>query len=150
MADAFTIPASTLPAVPQTSQITQDLFGKDILFTDDFQLTAGGDYVTISDEANLKKAIYRRLLTRPGEYRFRPEYGAGLATYAKKGLNLAILDNLRQLVLNQLAQEKRIESVDEVTVQETTIGGVPAVKVYVRVRALGRVLSFEPYTFVKE
>ena len=47
-----------------------DLYGKDIRFDgSDFTITAQSDYATVEGIENVRLALYRRLVTRPGEYR---------------------------------------------------------------------------------
>jgi phage baseplate assembly protein W len=141
-----------VPTAPVSAgdDATRDLFGKDILFLDDFQMTGAGDYALVEGKENLRRAIYRRLLTRPGEYMFRPDYGAGLATFVKRVMTQANLDTMRQLIIDQLARDPRIESVLEVSVSSTLHGQSPVVKVYVKARVLGQEHRFEPLSFTEE
>jgi phage baseplate assembly protein W len=126
-------------------------FGVDILFTDDFQVTGSGDYALVEGEENLRRGIYRRLMTRQGDFRARPEYGAGTQSYVKKTASRANLDALRQRATEQLRLDPRIESVEEMSLELSQVGlGGAKLKVYAKVRARGRELQLEPLQFTEE
>jgi phage baseplate assembly protein W len=147
---SYTLPAAAAaPAPPPIDETAKDLFGYDIYFKKDFQLTPGGDYLRVGGKDNLKAAIYRRLMTRPGEYRFRPEYGCGLQDFVKKKPSTSNLDALKQRIIEQLLQDTRISEV-AVDITHETIQDVPTLKVYVKVTAGGNPLTFEPFVFAQE
>lgn len=127
-------------SAPDETEI--DFFGVDLLFTDDLQLTASSDYATIEGYDALRQAIRIRLMTAPGEYAIRPEFGCGLSRWVKRRATQAERDSLRQTVIDQLSQEERIQKVEEVTVESFTKGTINGVKISVRVLALGRENSF--------
>lgn len=130
-----------------------DPFGVDILFTDRKQLSAAGDYITIGGRENLRLAIYRRLDTNPGEYKLRPQYGAGLRSYVKKPRTKAILDEARGRCLEQIAREKRIQLVTALELNPADLpspsGPVPAIIVQLGVRSAGQEIRFQPMTFTE-
>ena len=128
--------------------MSDDIFGRDILFTDDFVTTTSGDYVTVGGEANLNRAIYRRLLTRPGGFKFRPEYGAGVQDWVKKRMTTSERNALRQRIIEQLAQEKRIDDVVEVLVEQQSNPALIVVRV--KIKTAGRELRFQPFEFSEE
>lgn len=144
------LPVAPPPLIP-VDEGTRDLFGYDILFTNgDLQVSpSGGDYIRIGGLDNLKAAIYRRLITRPGEFRFRPSYGAGVQTFVKKAMSQANLDALRNRIIDQLSQDTRITAIDA-AVSQVTINGQMVVKVIVKVTAGGNTQTFEPFTFAEE
>jgi phage baseplate assembly protein W len=147
---SYTLPAVTSSATtpPPIDEVAKDLFGYDIFFKRDFQITASGDYLRVGGRENLKAAIYRRLLTRPGEYRFRPTYGVGIQDYVKKKPTSSVLDALKQRITEQLLQDPRISEV-LVELAYETIQEVSVLKVYVRVTTGGTPLTFEPFTFAE-
>jgi phage baseplate assembly protein W len=151
MSFSWTLPAYTaLPSPVPSDEGTRDLFGYDILFKDgDLPLTRGGDYIRVGGLDNLRAAIYRRLITRPGEFRYRPSYGVGVGMYVKKVRSQAVLDSLRTKIIDQLSQDKRIDAVDVATSTET-VGGVSVLRVVVKVTAGGQDKTFEPFTFAEE
>jgi phage baseplate assembly protein W len=142
----FTLPAPVAPNLVPVDQGVRDVYGYDIAFKQGFQLTAGGDYVRLGGVDNVKAAIYRRLITRPGEYRFRPGYGVGIQDFVKKPPTTALLDQLRQRIIDQLTLDQRIAQVD-VTVESATVQDTPVVKVLVTAVVGGGLVRFEPLNF---
>lgn len=129
------------------SATTLDSYGRDVLFVDDFQTTAKGDYATVDAFENLRRAVLRRLLVRPGEYKLNPNYGVGVTTYVKRAQTKANLDLLRHAVVDQLSRERRIEKVLSVDVTATFFGNQPGVIIAVRCLAIGRSVEFSPLSF---
>lgn len=147
---SFTLPTPvSLPAIAPIVEATRDVYGYDVGFRSDFLITAGGDYVRVGGVENVKQAIYRRLITRPGEFRFRPTYGVGIQDFVKKPPTKAVLDTLRQRIVDQLSLDVRLAEVD-VTVASDTVQGVAVIKVYVKAVVGGGLIRFEPLTFAKE
>lgn len=150
MTFSWTLPALTFPPSPvPVDEGQRDLFGCDIRFDGDFIVTAGGDYALVTGKDNLRLAILRRLITKPGEFRFRPDYGVGIQTFVKKQLTQSLKDSLRQRIIDQLSQDRRINSVD-VTLEQVTVQGKPVLKVYVKAVAGGEARTFEPFTFAED
>ncbi|HEY6018423.1 MAG TPA: GPW/gp25 family protein [Candidatus Paceibacterota bacterium] len=130
----------------QTAAETEiDLFGTDLYFSDDLQLTSTGDYSTVEGQDALKQAIKIRLITAPGEYAVHPEFGCGVTRWVKKRMSQADMDNLRQTIIDQMSKEPRIQKVNDVAVDLLTTG--TGVKITVRVTALGREQSFATNVF---
>ena len=144
----WTGPDPIAPINTPLSEGESDLFGEDIYFSDDFQETAGGDYVVTTGQETVRQAIYRRLLVRPGEFRVRPEYGVGVSLFVKKGVTQSTIDDLGQRIVEQLTQETRIDRLVEVTVTKVTENSRPGVKIYIKAELQGRTRVFKPFTFV--
>lgn len=124
-------------------QAIDDLFGEDLHFKDDeVQISASGDYATVTKYEALEQAIYARLMTAPGEYAVRPDYGVGLSSFIKRRVAASDLDAIRQRCFDQLSQDSRIEKVEDVRVDRFDIGDQTGLRVHVRVRALGRENAF--------
>jgi phage baseplate assembly protein W len=123
-------------------EILKVLFGKDLMFTNDLKVGKSGDYLTWDENEALRQAIYRRLMTAPGEFAVRPEYGVGVRFYVKRRMGKATLDELRQRIEDQLAKEDRIERVIEAKVEAAQFGNSTGVKIYVKVQALGQEQRF--------
>lgn len=137
------------PSIGSADQAEIDFFGTDILFTNDLQVSASGDYCEIAGYAALKQAIKIRLMVAPGEYAVQPDFGVGLPLYVKRRATPSDLDDLRQKIINQLAKEDRIEKVESVTVERSDRSAdLPGIKILVRVRAFGRenALVFNSYS----
>lgn len=143
------IPTPSGGSVELANETEIDLFGVDLLFTDDLQVTASGDYATVEGYEALKQAIKIRLMTSPGEYAIHPGFGCGLSRWVKKRATQSDRDSLRQTIIDQLSQEERISNVEEVTVESFTSGDKTGVKIFVRVIALGRENSFAFTTFAE-
>jgi phage baseplate assembly protein W len=143
-------PAPSVGALPSTSQPMQDAFGTDLYFDGNLRVNAKGDYQTVSGEDNLRRAVFRRLATNPGEIKTKPDYGAGLPAFVKRPITQASIDALRTRILEQLRQDRRIASVLSCEVQPFLFDGVPGVLVYVSIQALGRQLTFQPFGFSQE
>lgn len=144
---SWTIPgAPSVTATPERDP-KRHLFGKDLLHTDELQVGPDGDYITTEGVENLRQAILRRLIVRPGEYKFRPTYGVGIKTYVKKEMTVANLDELKRRIIENLGQDSRIEKVIEVNLQKTTFGTGTGLKVFVQILAGGREHRFEPFEF---
>lgn len=127
---------------------TNDLYGKDVRFDgNDFTITDQADYATVEGIENVRLALYRRLTTRPGEYRYKPNYGAGLGTHAKRKFTKTTRDEMIHRVREQVAQERRVEEILEVAIErdETT----QVVVLRLSVKLFGRAVSFAPMTFAE-
>jgi len=140
---SWTIPPAVNQQVAAIQEQSSLLLGKDILFDGDYHVSSAGDYVLLEGLEALRAAIYRRLITRPGEYRARPEYGVGLLSFVKKRRTLSSLDELRQRVIDQLSLDPRINEVRDVVVETTQDG----LKIAVVIEAAGETLKFKPFDF---
>lgn len=142
-------PPDPLPSDP----VAEDLFGTDLYFDGNLRVDATGDYTEIAGITNLRRAVTRRLTTRPGEYRVNPQYGAGLQDFVKKPRTKATLDDIKQRVIEQLSRERRIDKVIEVTPTYMQYGSDlsnTGLKLLIRVQALGRDIRFQPFNFAQE
>lgn len=137
------------PTGTSSSPAVRDAFGVDILFTDKgLETTHAGDYAEVSGLENLRRAIVRRLITRPGEYRVNPHYGVGLPSYIKKPMTTTLLAELTQRIVEQVSQDRRVDRVVEVKLTPTLFGGsISGLRVGVVVQALGRTVNFSPFDF---
>ncbi|SRR5260221_150630 len=142
MPTVLIVPGNTSTTVTQPNEVEKNLFGVDILFSDDLHVTASGDYATVEGMASLRQAIFIRLMTTPGEYAVKPDFGCGLVRFVKKRASKADRDSMRQLIIEQLTQEERIQKVEDVLVESLTSGNITGVKITVKVKALGREQSF--------
>jgi phage baseplate assembly protein W len=53
-------------------------------FGSDLSVAASGDLLSVGEPIRSEQRLVRRLLTPPGSYIWRPNYGAGLAQYIGK------------------------------------------------------------------
>jgi len=93
---------NTLSAMTGLAVINEDQLGI-------IPIGSDGDYAFDEGLTNLRKRIYRRLMTNPGAFIFMPTYGVGLPRYAKR-LNLA---STRTIIVataqSQISQEPEIQ-----------------------------------------
>ena len=131
-------------ALPGTSR---DIFGEDVLFNTDTILTRKGDYSIVMGEDNLSRSVWRRLVTRPGEYKTNPSYGVGIYSYLKKPTTKSNLDELRHRIIDNLGSERRIDKVLEVDVTEMLFGSDTGIRIVISVQAFGRTQRLKPFNF---
>ena len=132
-----------------SASIEAALFGEDLLFTDDLQVTASGDYATVEGAESVNQALLNRLMTAPGEYAPFPDYGVGIRSWVKKRLSRADLDALRAVIIDQAVKEDRIERVVDVIAERSTIGNETGIKIMIKAIVLGREQSFAYPTFTE-
>ena len=122
------------------------IYGKDIAFKEDLIRTASGDFETVEGIANLKEALFRRLVTVPGSLVHRPDYGVGVKLF-QNALNS--LDNRRKLALRireQYARDPRVQSINGISI-EADDNQEGMIKITVRVQPVGygeQVMTFTP------
>lgn len=122
------------------------LFGTDIYFDNDYLITDKGDFQLLKGVANLRQAIYHRLITRPGEYKFVSDYGVGITSYVKRKRTRSNLDRMENAIRDNLLRDPRISDISKISV-EYIINGI---KIGVAIAVAGKVLLFRPYEFTKE
>jgi phage baseplate assembly protein W len=141
-----------LPPVPDPRPPTgePDRYGTDILFQQQPELTPGGDWQTIVGLPYLRQWIYHCMITRPGEFKLRPQYGVGVQDYVKRPHTKANLDQAAQRTRSALLTNKQIEQVQVSFESRTLPNGTKALVMRLRVRALKRDLHFRPFTFTEK
>lgn len=118
----------------------------DLAFTDDFFATAAGDFDVVSGLANLKEAILRRILTRPGTIVHRPTYGVGLGDFQNAPLTLSVKRQLANRIREQITLDPRVEEVLSVSVASEDDYAPETVKIGVRCKVVGYGESEFSYT----
>lgn len=139
-----------LPNKPSAdAKISQDReLGVDLYFNGDYETNASGGLASIRGLAALNQALYHRMITKPGSFVLRPEYGVGIQRWTKRANKLSHLHELEQVIEDQLSFEKRITKVNNVFV--TSLESGPGVKVGFSVEAIGRSVTFQPLTFTRD
>lgn len=146
----FTLPTTPSPLGTEAETVIVDVFGRDLLWkANNLQVTASGDYALVEGLEALKQAVWIRLITVPGEFAVRPDFGVGLPIYVKKRITPAVLDELRQRCLDQLSKDDRIERVIDVLTERYDIGDQTGIRVIVKIEAVGREQAFA-YQFFQE
>lgn len=89
-----------------------------------------GDYAFDEGASNLRKRIFRRLVTLRGGFYHLPRYGLGLPAMLKKGVSGAQLRKLQDDASEQLSSEPDLDgAVISVTHTQTERGGIARVRV---------------------
>jgi phage baseplate assembly protein W len=142
---AYSMHLRSTPVPPQARTRTQELaFGRDLKFAGDYEVAPGGDYVQVEGLAALRQAVYLALITEPGSYKYRPNYGVGIMAFVGKPATSARLEELRARIIGGLQRLRRIEQVKEVAVEQTDSY---TVKVNLLIIAAGRTVRFNPFEF---
>ncbi len=121
-------------------------FGTDIFFDGNYSITAKGDYQLLEGLAALRQAIYYRLITKPGEYAFVPEYGVGITTYVKKKRDAENIDSLKNAIKANLLRDPRINGFKQIIVEYIPDG----IQIVISLDINGRALRFKPFVFTGE
>lgn len=89
-----------------------------------------GDYAYDEGAANLRKRIFRRLVTRRGGFYHLPNYGLGIPEMLKKGVSGARLRQIQDDARRQLSEEPDLDGATvSVTHTQTEKGGLARVRV---------------------
>lgn len=153
----FTIPdpPSGYQGTPEAEQDDQEarFFGADIwldVAAPDVQLgqakyvtTAAGDWALVRGREALRQSLLRRLITNPGEWQTKPEYGVGARQYVKAKNTSSVRAELESRIRSQFARDPRVHSVDIVSLYPLD-NGSPGLKVSVTVTPRGRLRSDQP------
>ena len=91
--------------------ITEEFYLKDLSFPSDLVVSPSGDFELVTGLANLKQALFHRLVTTQGSLIHRPNYGVGIKRF-QNGLNSAAnKSEIFNLIREQFAQDSRVDSV---------------------------------------
>lgn len=77
-------------------------------FGGDLIASSNGDLQTVDGVDWSQQRILRRLLTNPGDYIWRPTYGAGLQRYIGQALSLAKYQEIEGLIRSQIFLETSV------------------------------------------
>jgi phage baseplate assembly protein W len=148
-------PPNGASGVPSSEQADQDakFYGEDIYFDiaaadvtlgeADYVVTADGDWAVVTGREALRQSLLRRLITAPGEWQTKPDYGVGARQYVKAKNTGAVRDELDARIRTQFLRDPRVERVDVVTVAQLDDGSA-GLKISVLVTPRGRLRSDQP------
>ncbi len=122
--------------------------GKDVAFDSDYHRGANGDWQTLTGVALIRQAVFHRLITTPGEFAARPEYGVGVEEFLKEEMTDAKLAELTTRIRTQLLLDRRISRVD-VSLKEFAAPGT-GVEVGISIIASGQALSLAPFFITRD
>ena len=125
-----------------TAQLGQPLAG-DQLLLGVIPIGSDGDYALDEGLVQVKKRIFRRLLTRKGAFAALPEYGVGVPTYGKR---LGVAGVRQQLAAEAERQIKLEPDVEDARVNVVSDAKNPSVTIFqVRVRITGSQGRFQQF-----
>jgi hypothetical protein len=144
---SWTLPGGTssVPATTPSEDQQLALLGKDIFFDGDFRMTPARDFLLIEGVEAMRQAIYRRLLTKPGEYAARPDYGVGVQLWVKRRRSASSKAELVARIKDQLSLDRRIDEVISVVLEDLPNG----LQVAIKVRVAGEAIQFRPFEFTE-
>lgn len=93
-----------------------DILKTDIAHVGDLVRNARGDLDKISGLANLKNALFHRLITQPGSLVHRPTYGCGLPGFQNGLSSFWIQQKLGSIIVEQFEQDPRVAKVTGVNI----------------------------------
>lgn len=148
-------PPNGFQATPESEQESQDarFYGIDIwldVAAPDVELgqagyvtTAAGDWAIARGREALRQSLLRRLITNPGDWQTKPDYGVGARQYVKAKNTSTKRAELESRIRAQFARDVRVHSVEIVTLAELDDGS-PGLKVSVTVTPRGRLRTDKP------
>lgn len=148
-------PPNGYQAVPSSEIDDQEsrFYGEDIYFDiarpdvelgqADYTITASGDWAPVSGREALRQSLLRRLLTSPGEWQTKPEYGVGARQYVKAKNTASKRAELESRIRAQFLRDPRVQSVDLASVSRLEDGS-PGIRITVIVTPRGRLRSDQP------
>lgn len=122
--------------------------GKDIAFDEDFHVGPHGDWQTVEGVELIRQAVFHRLITSPGEFAARPEYGVGIEACVKEEMTEAVLAELKTKIRTQLLQDRRISRCD-VALKEFDDSGA-GVEVTISLISSGQALTLAPFVISRD
>lgn len=125
----------------------------EVMFTDlahngDFLITPTGDLDVISGLANLKQALFHRLITEPGSLIHRPLYGVGIKRFQNAPNSVSQQEKLALRIQENFARDPRVEEVTSIAIEPNPDPHL--VLITVKVKAVGydeAVMEFIPFGF---
>lgn len=122
--------------------------GVDLMFENDYMLSAAGDYILLKGLPAFIQSIYHRCITKPGELAARPGYGVGVAQFVKKRNRPSELNDLEQRLHDQLSLERRVQEIVKIAI-EPLANEQPGITIGLKIRAADTVLDFRPLAFTE-
>lgn len=150
----WTLPSAGTSAAPSVQANTsldaaqRALFGVDIWLAvsdgvhADRIVTAARDWRLVDGEDCVRQSLLRRLMTSPGEWKTKPNYGVGARAYVKRPATARTTNELAERIVSQFRADKRVEQVSAVTA-DWTPGGLLVLSVLTKLR--GRDLNNRPF-----
>lgn len=93
----------------------------EMTWSGDLSLSPTGDLAVVDEPSLGTERVLRRLMTNPGDYIWNPGYGAGLAQFVGRPINIA---SIEALIRAQMALETAVAQSPEpiITVSADVVG----------------------------
>lgn len=101
-------------------------------------VTPAGDWQSVSGNEALRQSLRRRTITKPGEWKTKPNYGVGATEYVKQKDTPAMRAELAGRIRSQYMLDQRVESVDEISFEKFVDGIGPCLRINVLYTPRGR------------
>lgn len=111
--------------------------------------TAAGDWAVARGREALRQSLIRRIITSPGEWQTKPDYGVGARQYVKAKNTATVRAELESRIRAQFSRDVRVLSVDLVTIAQLDDGS-SGVKISVTVTPRGRLRTDQPLVVALE
>ena len=111
--------AMTPVAYRDVSGIGEDIWAAQASETGapEYVVTSSGDWTAVTGREAVQQSLIRRFLTKPGDYRVDPTYGAGLLAAAKKRMRRSDMDDISRRLRQQALADDRVNAVTSLTVE---------------------------------
>lgn len=109
------MPTFTLPIVPKRAPIPvspSDLSGEDISLRSTFEVTSGGDYLTVTGAPAAEQSVRREHVANVGELARRPDWGVGVPAQLFKNATASQRGIITSRSRRRLAANPRVKSVE--------------------------------------
>lgn len=143
------------PTTDTNAQAAQ-FYGEDIWFdvtqgsVPNLIVTPAGDWLPVTGMTALRQSLLRRTITKPGEWKFKPNFGVGATEYIKEKDTPAMRAELAARVRSQYLQDQRVESVDEIVIEKFSDGIGPGLRLNVVFTPRGRLRTDQAERIVIE
>jgi phage baseplate assembly protein W len=125
--------------------MSEFVLARDIFFDSDYLVSRDGDWTVVEGTEAMRQALYHRLITSPGEFKMRPDYGVGVLDFVKEAMTAAMVEQLKTRIRTNLLQDRRIQDV-AVSVQQLE----NALRLNVIVTIKGQRMTFRPFDFARD
>jgi phage baseplate assembly protein W len=115
--------------------------GKDLMWNGGLVVDGSGDWVKISGARALRQSFLHRLVTSPGEWPVRPEYGIGANDFVYETLTPSREAELQGRIRAQLVQDPRVDRVLIAEVSRNEATGQLIILIEVEVKGVRVVLK---------
>lgn len=122
--------------------------GKDLLWDVGLVLAGSGDWASVEGVRALRQSWLHRLVTSPGEWPVRPDYGVGAMDFVYETLTPSREAELRARISQQAQQDPRVDRAVVTEVSRDDETGELIVRVELDVRGVRVVLT--PFSLPKE